>query len=116
MAMPKLNEEAIFNLARLIEAPEARRLYLQQACGDDAQLQARVEALLHVHDEQKSFLEPPHAKPFGVVQQPPFDASAQEQWQLVDAFVQPFEKAWQDGSSPAIDDFLPRAARSDWPS
>ncbi|MBI1914048.1 MAG: tetratricopeptide repeat protein [Planctomycetes bacterium] len=59
MVMPKLDEEAIFNVARQIEAAEARRLYLQQSCGDDAELQARVEALLRVHEEERSFLQPP---------------------------------------------------------
>ena len=59
MVMPKLDEEAIFNVARQIEAAEARRLYLQQSCGDDADLQARVEALLRVYDQERSFLQSP---------------------------------------------------------
>jgi serine/threonine protein kinase/Flp pilus assembly protein TadD len=58
MTTPKLDEAAIFNLARRIEAPEARRLYLRQACGEDAQLLARVEGLLRVHEEE-SFLQSP---------------------------------------------------------
>jgi serine/threonine protein kinase/formylglycine-generating enzyme required for sulfatase activity len=29
-------------------------------------------------------------------------------WQQVDAFVQPFERAWEQGARPAIDDFLPK--------
>jgi hypothetical protein len=33
---------------------------------------------------------------------------AKEKWLLIDAFVQPFEQAWQRGGRPAIDDFLPR--------
>ena len=66
MAMPKLTEEAVFNVARLIDAPKARQLYLQQACGDDLQLLARVEALLRVHEQQKSFLEPPAGKCSGI--------------------------------------------------
>jgi len=57
--MPKLNEEAIFNVGRLIESPEARRLYLQQTCGDDVALQARVEALLRVHERDQGFLQTP---------------------------------------------------------
>jgi len=99
--MAKLNVEAIFNLARLIQTPEARQLYLQQVCGDDAQLQSRVEALLRVHDEQKSFLETPAAKP-------PPDHAAGELWQRVDAVVRRFETAWQGGTPPNIDDFLPK--------
>src|ERR1051326_7432554 len=61
MAMPKLDESAIFNAARQIASAEARRQYLQEACGDDRTLHARVEALLRVHEEEQSFLEPsPH--------------------------------------------------------
>jgi serine/threonine protein kinase/tetratricopeptide (TPR) repeat protein len=59
MVPPKLDEAAIFNLARRIEGAEARRLYLQQACGDDTELMARVEALLRVHDQTHGFLESP---------------------------------------------------------
>jgi tetratricopeptide (TPR) repeat protein len=61
MELPRLREEAIFNVARRIEAPEARRLYLQQSCGEDAALRDRVEALLRVHDEECNFLRSPIA-------------------------------------------------------
>jgi hypothetical protein len=54
-------EEAIFNAARAIEAPEARRLYVQHSCGDDPALRARVEALLRMYDQERSFLESPAA-------------------------------------------------------
>jgi serine/threonine protein kinase len=72
--MAKLDEEAIFNAARRIEAPEARRLYLRQSCGDDAALQARVEALLRVYDEERSFLQspaPPAVEPGATVDSQP---------------------------------------------
>src|SRR5205809_101311 len=59
MAVPQLDEEAIFNVARKIDAPEARRAYLQQVCGADAALRARVQALLLVHEGDKSFLASP---------------------------------------------------------
>src|SRR5262249_55367971 len=59
MAIPQLNEEAIFNVARLIDGPEARRTYLGQACGEDPELRVRVDALLRVYDENRSFLQPP---------------------------------------------------------
>jgi hypothetical protein len=32
----------------------------------------------------------------------------EETWQQVDDCVQRFEKAWQNGDRPAIDDFLPK--------
>jgi serine/threonine protein kinase/tetratricopeptide (TPR) repeat protein len=54
--MPRPSEETIFNTARRIEAPEARRRYLHEACGDDTDLEARVAALLRVHDEESGFL------------------------------------------------------------
>src|SRR5262249_53634059 len=59
MAIQKLDEEVIFHAARQIEAPDARARYLDEVCGQEKELQARVEALLHVHDEEKSFLEQP---------------------------------------------------------
>src|SRR5207302_8596510 len=36
-----------------------RKAYLKQACGEDGNLQARVEALLREHDEEHSLLESP---------------------------------------------------------
>jgi serine/threonine protein kinase len=59
MAAPKLDEAALFNTARQIESPEARRQYLQEACGEDHHLRGRVEALLRVHDEDATFLDSP---------------------------------------------------------
>src|SRR6266851_325636 len=57
--MTKLDEAAIFNIARQIQAPEARRQYIEQSCADDSRLQARVEALLRVNDQEQGFLESP---------------------------------------------------------
>ena len=51
------DEQAIFHATRRMAEPEARRLYLDQACGDDRELRAHVEALLKVHDDDRSFLE-----------------------------------------------------------
>jgi serine/threonine protein kinase/tetratricopeptide (TPR) repeat protein len=39
------------------QVEEARRLYVEQACGTDQDLQARVEALLRVHEERSGFLD-----------------------------------------------------------
>jgi eukaryotic-like serine/threonine-protein kinase len=57
--MPNEMEEAIFDAACQIEGPEARRLYVRQACGTDRALRARVEVLLRVFEEKQSFLEAP---------------------------------------------------------
>jgi serine/threonine protein kinase/tetratricopeptide (TPR) repeat protein len=59
MAMPKLDEASIFNAARRIDDPAARRLYVREACGEDGALADRVEALLRMHDEDPTFLASP---------------------------------------------------------
>ena len=59
MAAPKLDEAALFNHARQIESPEARRQYLQEECGGNREMLGRVEALLRVHDEDATFLDSP---------------------------------------------------------
>src|SRR5262245_61222633 len=56
---PRRDEATIFNVARRIGGPEARRVYLRVACGDDAALSRRVEALLRVHDDDASSLTSP---------------------------------------------------------
>ncbi len=63
MATLKLDEAAIFDIARQIEAPEARIQFIQVACGEDRDLRARVEALLRVNDEQGNFPRFPGRKP-----------------------------------------------------
>src|SRR5262245_38438215 len=59
MTGEKLDEKAIFNVARTIESPEARAEYLRQACGEDGSLFERVETLLRGYEGQPSFLELP---------------------------------------------------------
>lgn len=58
MAIPE--EEVIFNAARQIAAAEARRLYLDQACAGDAALRGRIDSLLRVYDDTRSFLQSQH--------------------------------------------------------
>jgi len=48
MGAPILDEAAIFNVARQMQEPEARRHYLDAVCTNDQQLLARIEALLRV--------------------------------------------------------------------
>jgi serine/threonine protein kinase/Flp pilus assembly protein TadD len=50
-------EEAIFDAA-LALPPEKRPAYLEQVCGQDAQLRQRIELLLRSHDHAAEFLEP----------------------------------------------------------
>jgi hypothetical protein len=59
MAAPKPDEAAIFNAARRIEDPVARRQYIAGTCGDDLALARRVEALLRMTGEDPAFLASP---------------------------------------------------------
>jgi serine/threonine protein kinase len=59
MESTKLDEDSIFNIARMIASSEARRVYLDQACGAHEDLRARVELLLQTYDEEPNFLEVP---------------------------------------------------------
>jgi hypothetical protein len=59
MAETQLHERSIFEIARKLESRDARRSYLQQACGANAALEARIAALLRAYDEGSSFLESP---------------------------------------------------------
>jgi serine/threonine protein kinase len=54
-----LTAESIFDRARVLATPEERRSYLDKACGNDAELRQRVEALLRAHDEAGSSLGQP---------------------------------------------------------
>src|SRR5438105_2646714 len=54
---PKAND--LFLRAAEIEAPADRLLFLDQQCGDDADLRAQVESLLAVSDKAGSFLNRP---------------------------------------------------------
>jgi hypothetical protein len=59
MATRILDEAAIFDVARQMAAPTERRLYVQQACAEDPDLQARIEAMLQLYDQEPSYLESP---------------------------------------------------------
>jgi serine/threonine protein kinase len=59
-------QEALFEAARNLSDPAARRVFLDQACGDDSVLRARVEALLEAETgADKFFIE---ATPFHQVE------------------------------------------------
>ncbi len=60
MPTKPLDEEAIFNAARRIEAPEDRAKFIAQACGDDTGVAERVRALLDMHERDSGFLKPPN--------------------------------------------------------
>ncbi len=55
---PTVNERDIFLETIRQPDPQARRAILNQACGDNADLRQRVEALIQAHDRADRFLEP----------------------------------------------------------
>jgi serine/threonine protein kinase/WD40 repeat protein len=61
-------EESIFAEALDQPSPEGRGAFLDRACGSDAALRRRVEALLKSHEQADGFLRPP---PEPTVTQPP---------------------------------------------
>jgi eukaryotic-like serine/threonine-protein kinase len=70
MNLTQLDEEGIFQAARKIDAGEARSAYLNEVCGGDRVLRDRLEALLHVYEQERSFLESP---PIEVIGSPVLD-------------------------------------------
>jgi serine/threonine protein kinase/WD40 repeat protein len=64
-----MTEREIFIAALGFDDPAARASYLDQACGGDAALRRRVEALLHAHAAAGGFLERPAAS--GLITEPP---------------------------------------------
>jgi WD40 repeat protein/serine/threonine protein kinase len=69
MAGNRPDVEAIFFAARQKE-PEDRAAYLDEVCGDDAELRQRVEQFLSAQAELGSFLEPPAALSVATVDEP----------------------------------------------
>jgi WD40 repeat protein/serine/threonine protein kinase len=59
MLAQRIDEKAIFNIARRIDSCEAQTDYLRQVCGADADALRRLVELLHVHEQEQSFLESP---------------------------------------------------------
>jgi serine/threonine protein kinase/WD40 repeat protein len=57
-AMPPAEDDLLTIFSQALERPAAERaVYLDEACGTDAGLRARVEALLRAHDEAGPFLD-----------------------------------------------------------
>ena len=52
-----MDEREIFSRALDFDDPEDRAAYLGEACGEDAQLRERIEALLQSHEQADSFLQ-----------------------------------------------------------
>lgn len=54
-----MNERAIFDAAMEIDDPQRRSAYLNQVCGDNAELREHIEGLLEAHESLGSFLAEP---------------------------------------------------------
>ena len=54
-----MTEETIFTVALDKQTPAERSAFLDEACGDDAALRRRVEALIDAHERAADFLEKP---------------------------------------------------------
>jgi len=57
MVTNRVDEQAIFNVARKIPEAQAQSDYLEQVCGDNTALLARVQALLRINEQRPNFLE-----------------------------------------------------------
>jgi eukaryotic-like serine/threonine-protein kinase len=63
MTTPQLDEATIFDAARQIDSAQAQRAYLEQVCGADIALRARLHALLEIDRDDPAFLEQPIPTP-----------------------------------------------------
>ncbi|MBK8038248.1 MAG: protein kinase [Verrucomicrobiaceae bacterium] len=72
-------EKEIFMAALDVDDPAAQAAYLDSACDGDADLRARVERLLGLEADSRSFLQPPSMMRKGVeaLEEPDFDATIQ---------------------------------------
>ncbi len=71
-----MTESGIFVVAVKLRSPEARAAYLDEACGDNADLRRQVEDLLRLHDEKGICLEQPADAPGQTVDDVPPDEAA----------------------------------------
>jgi non-specific serine/threonine protein kinase/serine/threonine-protein kinase len=63
MSTPEPGQRSIFLRALDLTSTPERAAYLDEACGDDRQLRADVEALLRAHDRPQALLDAPDALP-----------------------------------------------------
>ena len=58
-----MDEEDLFLQSLKIDSPAERSAFLDQQCGNDAELRKCVESLLESHEVVSDFLERPHLAP-----------------------------------------------------
>src|SRR5262249_47378516 len=88
--------KALFLQAVENYAPDQWPAFLDGACLGQPELRRWIEMLLEAHRET------------GTGQRQATSDVPVETWQRIDPFVHRFEEAWQGGSPPTIDDFLPK--------
>src|SRR5712692_4598910 len=71
MADPQPELRAVFCEALDRKTPQELAEYLDQACGRNPELRARVEALLQAHEEASGFLQEPAGSPAATFDEPP---------------------------------------------
>ncbi|MFG0289962.1 MAG: protein kinase [Rhodopirellula sp. JB044] len=84
--MANASERSIFVDAIDLDDPHERKAFLDEACGDDAQLRAGVEALLRAHDAPENALD-----------KPPVDASPGLTSQTIGSLIGPYRLMEQIG-------------------
>jgi serine/threonine protein kinase len=85
--------ESIFDRAVEIDSPEQQRTYLDEACGSDRELRARVEALLRANNDAGNFLEKPPAGLVATIATGESDRVDGEVGEVSLDFLAPSEKA-----------------------
>ena len=101
MITPAERLKAVFDQAAEIAPPADRAAFLDEACGGDADLRARVEALLRAHAEAGSFLEHPAAGRDGTATYEPgggaVETALQSPPEPVGALIGPYKLLQQIG-------------------
>ena len=92
MAEKPTNVESIFEQAVEFESVERRRKFLDDACGTDQILRARVEALLRANDDAGSFLQKPPEGLMATIATGDFDTADKGLADVSLEFLKPSEK------------------------
>jgi serine/threonine protein kinase/tetratricopeptide (TPR) repeat protein len=87
----------VFDQAAEIAPPTDRAAFLDEACGGDADLRARVETLLRAHAEAGSFLEYPAAGPAGTAPFGAVETALHSPPEQVGAMIGPYKLLQQIG-------------------
>ena len=93
MSANQIDKEQIFNSAAELADASQRAAYLEQACGDDAQLRAEIEDLLRHDVDAGSFLAQPAVDFAPTIATGEFDTVDDSPDEVSLAFLEPSDKA-----------------------